>query len=89
MYEFRADPVDAIQALATAVDSFEADGSIGGAAAASLRAFVTEAEAAIRESDHEAAIRSLTRFVDDIGRQTPRHITETAARTLIRMVRRA
>lgn len=89
MYEFRTDPIHAIQAIAAAVDAFEADGSIGGGAAASLRAFVREAEAAIHESDHDAAIRSLTRFIDDVGRQTPRHITEDAARTLISMVRRA
>jgi hypothetical protein len=90
MYEFITDPVDAIQALFAAVDAFEADGSIDeGGIAESLRAFLVQAEAAISGGDNEEAIRSLTRFIDHIGRQTPRHITESAAQTLIGMVRRA
>lgn len=90
MYEFRTDPVEAIQALLAAVDASEADGSIGdGGIAESLRAFLAQAEAAIGKGDNDAAIWSLTRFIDHIGRQTPRCITESVARTLIGMVRRA
>jgi hypothetical protein len=90
MYEFSTDPVEAIQALFDAVDGFEADGSIDeGSIAESLRAFLVPAEAAISRGDNEEAIRSLTRFIDHIGRQTPCHITESAAQTLIGMVRRA
>lgn len=90
MYEFSTDPVEAIQALLAAVDAFETDGSISnGGTAESLRAFLAQAEAAISRGDNEAAIRSLTPFIDHIGRHTPRHITESAARTLIGMVRRA
>jgi hypothetical protein len=90
MYEFRTDPVEAIQALLAAVDAFEADGSISnGGTGQSLRAFVTQSEAAISRGDNDAAISSLTRFIDHIGRQTPRHMTESAARTLIGMVRKA
>jgi hypothetical protein len=90
MYEFRTDPVEAIQALLAAVDAFETDGSIGNdGIAESLRAFLAHAEAAISRGDNDTAIWSLTRFIDHIGRQTPRHITESAAQTLIGMVRRA
>jgi hypothetical protein len=72
------------------VDAFEADGSIGNSGIAeSLRAFLAQAEAAISRGGTDAAISSLTRFIDHIGRQTPRHITESAAQTLVRMVRRA
>jgi hypothetical protein len=90
MYEFSTDPEEAIQALLAAVDVLEADGSISnGGTAESLRACLAQAEAAIRKGDNDAAIWSLTRFIDHIGRQTPRHITESAARTLIGMVRTA
>jgi hypothetical protein len=90
MYEFRTDPVEAIQALLAAVDAFEADGSIGnGDTAESLRAFITQAEEAITRGSNDAAIWSLTRFIDHLGRETPRHITELAARTLIGMVRKS
>lgn len=90
MYEFRTDTAEAIQALLAAVDAFEADGSIGnGGIAESLRALLTQAEAEISRGDNDAAIWSLTRFIDEIGRQTPRHIALSAAQTLIGMVRRA
>ena len=90
MYEFSTDPDEAIRALLAAVDAFKTDGSISnGGTGESLRAFLAQAEAAISRGDNDGAISSLTRFVDHIGRQTPRHMTESAARTLIRMVRRA
>jgi hypothetical protein len=90
MYEFGTDPDEAIQALLAAVDALETDGSIGnGSTAEGLRAFIAQAEAAISREDNDAAIWSLTQFIDHIGRQTPRHITESAARTLVGMVRKA
>jgi hypothetical protein len=90
MYEFRTDADEAIQALLGAVDRFETDGSIRSEGTAeSLRALLTRAEAEISAGDNDAAIWSLTRFIDHIGRQTPRNITESAAQTLIRMVRQA
>lgn len=72
------------------MEALEADGSIAnGGTAESLRACVAQAEAEIRNGDNDAAIWWLTRFIDHIGRQTPGHITESAARTLIGMVRTA
>jgi hypothetical protein len=87
MCESRTRPVAAVQAIIDMVTELEANGSIEeGEVAENLRVLLARARTEIGVGDHEAAVRSLARFIDHLERQTPHHITESAARTLIEWI---
>ena len=80
-------PIVAVQAIIDRVTELEANGSIDdGRIAEDLRAVLAQVRTSIGEGDREAAVQSLARFIAHLEQQTPHHITESAARTLVERI---
>jgi beta propeller repeat protein len=87
LFEFATEPVEIIQVIKVNLDRLVADGSIRNSGIVeSLQAFLSQAESHIVRENTDAAVITLTRFIDQVGRQTPQNITGSAAQTLIDMV---
>lgn len=80
-------PSGAIRAVNDLVTEFESAGSItDGETAEGLRVLLARAEASIGEGDLRAAVHWLALFIDHIERQTPGHITHSAAEKLVERI---